>query len=717
MKKKLFTLLVCAFAWISVNAQTAPRYSVSTDADGYVVITKYASDGTTVAMTASDAQNLDREVLNKSGEGSTISNATKLKLVGYFSDYEFTNVLKVLNQKVVDLDLSGAMLDQSTVDENKGYYIKVKENNQDVIYTVTHDETDNTYYYMKDDQKVYVEEKDVEDNRKVSGGQRIPSDWQNTLTTISLPTSPDFKNIGNDFCNGLNKITSITIPSNIEVIGENAFTSCTAMKSVTFSSTPDNPCKLKLIGYHSFYQTDITQVSIPATVEFVGIDAFGVITGLTKIVFADVQPGEVGAAYVTVKANAFNNSKNITDVYIENTFAKIDCDNGAFDFDNTWAHGDPTAATATLHFPQKYASNYANLGHPLTMEAAGTPAKFHDWLMEHYSQAQTAINGWYEFRNNGTIDPDPGAPTGNVNKFLRTYCDMDNDRLVPEGVKAYIVNSINTTTYEITLKQLFAIPKGTGVILYGEPNSKDKNGNKILSMNVCQIKDSQPLCRKDDGTFEEEDGNYWINYLVPTGKDGVNPGPYEADGNTVTYRNFCLGRNSLRLDEHTSNPYVGFFRLQPGMMSGGKAYLKLSATEYPYSTGGEVIVIGDTKTMQGYGIMHYQVEYDKTQGTPIGPETSGYWKGGASDGETVKYGDSTVSRPNMYWAKDSNWGNRGETGTAHIAMFFGEPEATGINGAVVNSLEDGTYYTVEGVKTTNPQKGIYIKNGKKVVIK
>lgn len=713
MKKKLFTLLLCAFACISVNAQS--RYSIVQGTDGVVTITKYASDGTTVANTAATAVNLDQDP-GTYGKGY-IENATSLKLVGYFSEYDFTNVLKSLNHVVTTLDLTDAMLDQSTVNEENGYYVVVDENNQQVQYTVTYDEVDKKYYYEKDGNKVYVDEGVIIDARTVTGGQRIPSDWSGTLTSISLPKDPDFKNIGEDFCNGLSKLTTVTIPSNIEAIGHNAFTSCSGMKSVTFAT----PSSLKVIGYHSFYQTDLAEVSIPATVEYVGIDAFGVINGLTKVVFADVQEGETAATFVTVKQFAFNNSKAITDVYIENSVTAINCENGAFDFDNTWAHGDPTAATATLHFPQKYASNYANLGHPLKMEDAGNPAEFHKWLMEHYSQAQTAVNGWYEFKNNGTSDPDPGAPAGNVTKFLRTYCDMKNDRLVPEGVKAYIVNKINEDK-EITLMQLFAIPKGTGVILYGEPNSKDKDGNKILSMAVCEIEDSKPLCRKADGTFDSEEAkNYWINYLVPTG-DGVTVAPYEEDeSGVVTYRNFGMGRiqsTTTGAGSHASN-FVGFFRLIGGKLGAGKAYLRLSAEEYTDPKGGEVIVKGDIMPIQGVGIRHYQVEYEKTEtGSPIGPETSGYWKGGINDGETVKYGSSTVERPNMCWELDSNWGDRSSvTVPAHIAIFEGEPMTNGINTAVESRLDDGAFYSVQGIKTTNPAKGIYIKNGKKIIIK
>ena len=54
---------------------------------------------------------------------------------------------------------------------------------------------------------------------------------------------------------------------------------------------------------------------------------------------------------------------------------------------------------------------------------------------------------------------------------------------------------------------------------------------------------------------------------------------------------------------------------------------------------------------------------------------------------------------------------------APTAKFFGlDGEATGIN-SVKTAKADGAYYTLEGVKTTKPVKGIYIHNGKKIVVK
>lgn len=50
--------------------------------------------------------------------------------------------------------------------------------------------------------------------------------------------------------------------------------------------------------------------------------------------------------------------------------------------------------------------------------------------------------------------------------------------------------------------------------------------------------------------------------------------------------------------------------------------------------------------------------------------------------------------------------------------FIAFEETTDIsNAAVETTVDDGTYYNLQGVRVMNPQKGIYIKNGKKVVVK
>ena len=60
-----------------------------------------------------------------------------------------------------------------------------------------------------------------------------------------------------------------------------------------------------------------------------------------------------------------------------------------------------------------------------------------------------------------------------------------------------------------------------------------------------------------------------------------------------------------------------------------------------------------------------------------------------------------------------------ETGVlqSKIAGETEEVDVTGISNVSVEVEEDGDYYTLQGVKVAQPQKGVYIQNGKKVIIK
>jgi hypothetical protein len=54
-------------------------------------------------------------------------------------------------------------------------------------------------------------------------------------------------------------------------------------------------------------------------------------------------------------------------------------------------------------------------------------------------------------------------------------------------------------------------------------------------------------------------------------------------------------------------------------------------------------------------------------------------------------------------------------GSAHVTMIL-DDEATGI-GNVVYQMSDETYYNLNGQRVTTPGRGLYIHNGKKVIIK
>lgn len=81
-----------------------------------------------------------------------------------------------------------------------------------------------------------------------------------------------------------------------------------------------------------------------------------------------------------------------------------------------------------------------------------------------------------------------------------------------------------------------------------------------------------------------------------------------------------------------------------------------------------------------------------------------------SDGSTVIKGFRAVFYFDGVVLDSYNGG-----GSAHVTMIL-DDEATGI-GNVVYQMSDETYYNLNGQRVTTPGKGLYIHNGKKVIIK
>ncbi len=520
-------------------------------------------------------------------------------------------------------------------------------------------------------------------------------------------------------------------------IGEKAFkidvaegSSYSNFKSVTFS---DN---VTTIGEQAFMDAQLTEVVFPASILEIGKQAFACSDPGTiqKVVFEEIDHekyGECNHAATVIKTEAFNHQTVITDVYI-NTVTDITCNNWAFDHNVTFSQGNPERAGATLHFPEGHEAHYVNLDHPLTNEIASNPGDFQKWLTEHYANAQDHDSGygWYEFVNSGStkIDPDDPEPSYDPDELpllLRTYSDPQYARIVPDGLRAYIVNNVekNTNgTYELTLKRLLVIPAQTGVILFGQPNSKNVEGRYIVSMTATSFKpgQGQPL-RRDYWDMLSASDQDFKNYLMPiienaeirTVEEGGNQTftetnlltvypyePYKVKGAPVEWRNFALNRMSETENLHKKfdfnaslENYAGFFRIKPGTYKEGYAYLHLSADEFEAAEGAECIV-----KMDG----DYYKEYN-TSGTFYDPRnTHGWWKA-----------------PNTWDNMISGWGTRDEKfNTPGAIQFLGEIEDTdGIVKLVIPENKMGEVFSISGMKVTNPSKGIYIQNGKKVIIK
>ena len=284
--------------------------------------------------------------------------------------------------------------------------------------------------------------------------------------------------------------------------------------------------------------------------------------------------------------------------------------------------------------------------------------------------------------------------TYRTGKFIRTY--SNNKPMNPDNnnVKIYEVYKYEKpakvdniyTQGKVYLRRLNYVPANVGVVLIGEVPADGNtytDGQKLaFSLLERTEKSVEPGGDYRDvwtkATEYKNANDKWNNYLVPTvtAKNDLGNAKVDESGKVI-YRYFGLG-NYYRTNYHTSlgntdtqSDYIGFFRLTANGKSGAnKAYLSIPANA---EVGNEV---GAT-----YGYIDYN-------GQLLGN----------------KYDDSTIP-----------------ASLAKMALVFDDfvegNETTGINELKTEVLNDNKYYNLQGIEVAYPVKGIYIHNGKKVIVK
>lgn len=278
-------------------------------------------------------------------------------------------------------------------------------------------------------------------------------------------------------------------------------------------------------------------------------------------------------------------------------------------------------------------------------------------------------------------------------KFIRTYSNDKPMNPVDDNVKIYEVYKYekpeggDADIYKIGtvhLRRLKYVPANVGVVLIGEaPAGTYTDGQKVAFSLLERTEESVG----PDGDYREvwtksDDyiaaGNQWNNYLVPTVTAENDLGNAKVDeSGKITYRYFGLG-NYYRTKYHTSlgnadtqKDYIGFFRLTADGRSGAnKAYLSIPA---------------NAEVGNGVGATYGFIDYN---GQLLGN----------------KY-EKDISPVQL----------------AKMALVFDDlvdgNETTGIKELEKKKMNNNKYYNLQGIEIAHPVKGIYIHNGKKVIVK
>ena len=280
-------------------------------------------------------------------------------------------------------------------------------------------------------------------------------------------------------------------------------------------------------------------------------------------------------------------------------------------------------------------------------------------------------------------------------RFIRTYSndkpmnpDNDNVKIYevyryekPEGGNADNIYEKGT----VYLRQLKYVPANVGVVLIGEaPAGTHTDGEKVAFSLLERTEESV----KPGGDYREvwtkskdyiAANDQWNNYLVPTVTAVNDLGNAKVDeSGKITYRYFGLG-NYYRTNYHTrlgkadtQEDYIGFFRLTANGKSGAnKAYLSIPA---------------NAEVGNGVGATYGFIDYN---GQLLGNED-----------------DSESPMPAQL---------------AKMALVFDDlvdgNETTGIKELETKKMNNNKYYNLQGIEIAHPVKGIYIHNGKKVIVK
>ena len=143
------------------------------------------------------------------------------------------------------------------------------------------------------------------------------------LTSITIPNS--VTSIGYSAFYGCSGLTSITIPNSVTSIGEEAFYGCSGLTSITI------PNSVTSIGYSAFSScSGLTSITIPNSVTWIEESAFSGCSGLTSITI----PNSV----TWIGESAFYGCSGLTSITIPNSVTSI----GGYAFYGTkWYDNQP----------------------------------------------------------------------------------------------------------------------------------------------------------------------------------------------------------------------------------------------------------------------------------------------------------------------------------------------------------------------------------------
>lgn len=575
------------------------------------------------------------------------------------------------------------------------------------------------------------------------------------LETVTFNEPASISTIGNGAF-GYSGIKNISLPSSIRIVEQQAFDNCTNLQTIKI------PAGVTSIQTGAFnFCEKLTAINVdPNNLIYSSLD--GMLCSKDKKTLVTFPAGKADTKYTlipyfeTVGQYAFYASNEVTNITFPRSITTINtralalCKNlkslsfmgtdnvPSLSTDILYESSNPTDITvyvrkAWFENPtnattiQSYNTTFKEV-HPSFVPTTG-----YDRGTEFFPTSTTHVGaiGFYNPRTSVIINPTVTE---------EAYTDIFNKN---HPQTTYTVSSILDFAYETsnTVKAITVLadvgyvglnafkgasiediyftgdtPASLGSVSYELPGSYPfKSGQKIY------VKESKV---SDYKTKWEVNGNTLsITHEIPA-KTLANRATacypfnvvYKTDGDVIPYlplqykmtdqlsqdKAYVRARS---IDDGRVPAYIGVMLVSENNAA-ATSYCQMNESQQQMSITGITEYDPNTYYMKGC-VEDTEVKSDNDY-TLFGLTKTGIFKTIGTTGNTVPYFKSYLSIPKASIPM----------GAKSIVFVFDDDETTGISDInVEEDINDAPYYDLKGMKVENPQRGIYIRNGKKVIIK
>ena len=527
-------------------------------------------------------------------------------------------------------------------------------------------------------------------------------------------------------------ITSVIIPYTVKSIGEQAFSECHKLESVIIG---DN---VETIGSGAFQETALTSVDLPNSVKTIGSSIFNSCQQLTSV--------NLGTSVTSIEKLSFQYCTALKSVKIPNTVTSIG--QQAFDGCSSLTSADLPDGVKSIGFMAFSGCGFTSVSIPKSVTELGGYC-FEDCKelvsAKVYSNAigsgVLTFNGCTKLKD-VYLSPDVTGLGDYTFSDCSSLTTFNNNYVTAIGKYCFKNCSALRTFTATKVTQLggscFSGCSSLGCIDLSKCPSSDL---KVTSLGNVNVLICLPEGSVSEKIFNIVIGNTCKEYRLEDGKPFYVPNTFDGfTAKSVVYERTFPSNSVSTIFLNYAPPvlegvkYYKFDNYADGVLTFTEETAPKARTAYIIKTGSEEVrdffIKTETKIswVNETGAQYYGqggllfVGTSQTQDVKALTDVPSYVQVDANTFKKVTSSDTDVEVP-PFRAFIRNINFTTVSAPDELSIVLKDAETTGIE-AIDNeqfTMDDaaGAWYTIDGVKLSGKpaQKGVYIHNGKKIVVR